>query len=389
MPVQGRGSAVGRWAPGRLLYLDNLKVVLIAAIIAGHGVLGYATLGFWPYAEMREVTLSPVIEIVLVALVIPFALFMVPLLFLVAGLLTPASLGRKGTRAYVRDRLLRLGVPFAVFVLLVWPLVMYPVHPPGEHPRSYWTEFLRHGSLDTGPLWFVGALLVFSLAYAGWVRARRNHAGRPWRDAITARHLLGLAAAVTIATFLVRLVLPYNSDNKLVDVNLYQWPECAALFALGIAAARQGWLTAVPGRLRRQCRAATLAAVGGFAVFVGFGAAQGGIGDMVWGGGWHFDALVFAAGESTLTVFGPVWLLAVAQRHLGRRSRWAGPAVSRSAYGAFLLQGPVLIGLAMALRFAPLPAEVKALIVACGGIAGSFALAWLLIRRAPGVARIL
>ena len=52
-------------------------------------------------------------------------------------------------------------------------------------------------------------------------------------------------------------------------------------------------------------------------------------------------------------------------------------------------QGLVLIGLAIALRPLPLPAEVKALIVAGGGIAGSFALSWLLISRIPGVARIL
>jgi glucans biosynthesis protein C len=63
--------------------------------------------------------------------------------------------------------------------------------------------------------------------------------------------------------------------------------------------------------------------------------------------------------------------------------------ISRSAYGAFMLQGLVLIGLAIALQPLPLPAEVKALIVAGAGVAGSFALSWLLIRRVPGVARIL
>ena len=49
--------------------------------------------------------------------------------------------------------------------------------------------------------------------------------------------------------------------------------------------------------------------------------------------------------------------------------------ISRSSYGAFMLQGVVLIGLAIALRPLPLPAAAKALIVAAGGIAGSFTLA--------------
>jgi hypothetical protein len=54
-----------------------------------------------------------------------------------------------------------------------------------------------------------------------------------------------------------------------------------------------------------------------------------------------------------------------------------------------MLQGLVLIGLAVVMRSVPWPAEIKALVVAGGGVAGSFALAWLLISRVPVVARIL
>jgi hypothetical protein len=145
----------------------------------------------------------------------------------------------------------------------------------------------------------------------------------------------------------------------------------------------------VPDRLRRQSGIATLTTAAAFAVVAAYGAALGGNFEQVWGGGWHWRPLVFAAGESTLAVFGSVWLLAEAQRHLNRQLRWAGPVVSRSAYGAFMLQGLVLFGLAVAVRTLPLPAEVKALIVATGGIGGSFALAWLLISRVAGLARIL
>jgi hypothetical protein len=54
-----------------------------------------------------------------------------------------------------------------------------------------------------------------------------------------------------------------------------------------------------------------------------------------------------------------------------------------------IVQGLVLIALAVALRPLSLAAEVKALIVAVGGVTGSFALAWLLIKRVPSAARIL
>jgi hypothetical protein len=315
-------------------------------------------------------------------------LLVIPLLFLVAGLLTPPSLDRKGPGRFIRDRLLRLGVPFAVFALLLWPLLEYALFRQlGEAPglRAY---FRAEGTLDTGVLWFVGALLIFSLTYAGWVRVRPDHGVLPRRGEIRVGHLLALAAAVTVATFLVRLVLPFETDNRYVDLNMWEWPACAALFGLGIRASRMGWLSAVPDQLRRQSRTVTLVAVGAAAVFAAAAIALGVVGDQLWGG-WHWPAFLFAAGESMLSVFGPVWLLGVAQRRLNRSFRWARPVISRSSYGAFMLQGLVLIGLAIALRPLPLPAEVKALIVAGGGVVGSFALAWLLISRVPGVKRVL
>jgi hypothetical protein len=184
---------------------------------------------------------------------------------------------------------------------------------------------------------------------------------------------------------LVRLVFPFASES-FTDLNLWEWPACIALFALGIAASREGWLIAVPDRLRRQCRLITLIAAGAMAA-LGFIAAQLGLLEQLVGG-WNWPALVFAAMESVLTLLGPVWLLAAAQRHLGRRLP-LGPQLARSSYGAFMVQGIVLIGLAVALRPIPVVAEVKALVVACGGVAGSFALAWLLISRVPGIARVL
>jgi hypothetical protein len=387
----GHGARAEQWVSRRRAYLDNLKVILIAAIIVAHAVVSYASEVIWSYAEMREATLSAATEAVLLAVVVPFGLLMVPLLFLVAGLLTPASVRRKGSGAYARDRLLRLGVPFAVFVLVLWPLLMYPVHRPGRPPAPYWTEF--HGGptrwyIDAGVLWFVGVLLIFSLAYAGWVRLRRDVARRRPAREIRVGHLLLVAAAVTVVTFAVRLLIPYDGDEYGVDLNLYEWPECLALFALGVAASARGWLTTVPEGLRRSCRAATLAAFAAFGGFLALVATLGVSQEEVWGG-WHWAALGFAALESMLVVFGPVWLLAVAQRRLDRTFRWAGPVVRRSAYGAFVVQGLPLIGLAVAMRPVPVPAEVKALLLAAGAVAGSFALAWLLIRRVPGAARVL
>lgn len=381
------------WAATRLAYLDNLKVVLIAAIIAMHGILGYA--GFveaWTYSGMREVTLSPVVEIVLFVLVSPFGLFLMALLFLVAGLLTPGSYERKGSRRFVGDRLLRLGVPFAVYVFVVQPTIVYAVeHPFGDASGSYWDEYLgAESQIDTGPLWFVGVLLIFSLGYAA-LRHWRNEpggaaAGPGTTGVITLRRLLAVAAVVAPTSFAVRLVWPYGSEAGFSDLNFWQWPSCLAVFGLGVVASRQGWVEAIPDELARRCRTVTLPALVAMAVVLFVAGADDALDDAL--GGWHVLAAVFSVVEAVLTVFGSVWLLHLAQRRLARHYRW-GPVLGRSAYAAFMLQTPFLLGLAAALRPVPVPAEAKAVVVAGLGVVASFATAWVLIKKVPGVSRVL
>ena len=284
-------------------------------------------------------------------------------------------------------------MPFALFTFLIWPAVTYAVyHPLGAAPGSFVEEYLSdEGYLDTGVLWFIGVLLIFSVGYAGlavlprpagW--SRGSDPARPARP-IGVGHLAGLALATAAATFLIRLAFPYGSES-VTDLNLWEWPGCLALFGLGIVASRREWLAEVPHALRRGSFVVTLVAGAAAGALLG-GTLATGSADRLFGG-WQWWALLFAVVESTLMVFGSVWLLGAAQRHLARPRRWSAP-LGRSAYGAFLLQGFVLIALAVLLRPIPLPAEAKALVVAVGGVAGSFAWAWLLVSRVPWLARII
>jgi hypothetical protein len=104
--------------------------------------------------------------------------------------------------------------------------------------------------------------------------------------------------------------------------------------------------------------------------------------------GLHWAPTLFAALEGPIAVGTCVWLLAFAQRHLSRPPGARGRALARSAFAAFVVQGPITIALQFALRPLGLPAEVKALTVAFAAVTGSFALAWLLVSRTP-VGRIL
>jgi peptidoglycan/LPS O-acetylase OafA/YrhL len=79
-------------------------------------------------------------------------------------------------------------------------------------------------------------------------------------------------------------------------------------------------------------------------------------------------------------VAGSVWLLGFAQRWLTSRAVRL-TKVARSAYAAYLLQVPILIGLEVAARQFDWPAVVKAIVVATFAVVGSFSIGWFITRR--------
>ena len=162
----------------RVAYLDNLKLLLVAVIIAGHGALAYGSLeNAWPYQEVQEVQLAAVSDVALAIVVIPVALFAMGLFFLISGLVTPGSLSRKGPRTFARDRLVRLGLPLGVWALIIWPGTIWATHLAAGETHSFWWQFMHlDPALDTGPMWFVEVLLIYSLAYAAWRHWRQHGA---------------------------------------------------------------------------------------------------------------------------------------------------------------------------------------------------------------------
>jgi hypothetical protein len=371
----------------RLTYLDNSKAILVAMIIAGHAMLAYGTLeNAWPYQAVHEVQLAKVSEAVLDLIVIPVAGFAMGFFFLMSGLVTPAALARRGGRDFVGRRLLRFGAPLVVWTLLLWPGSIWVVERVGGGSESFPSLLLHHEPfLDTGPMWFVLVLLIYSIAYAG---CRSLRAGRPRAKSrttgapIDGRTAIAIAIAISLLNLLVRPFLPAAGD-ELLQLHLWQWPQTVALFGLGIVAAGRGGLEPVGKDLRRLAARLALGGLLAFALVASGIAATGTDGGTIFEAGLHWAALALAALEGPLAVGASIWLLAFAQRRLGGEPGALGRLAHRAAYGAFFLQGVVLLGLMLALRPVSLPAEAKAAIVASLGVAGSFALSSALIAWTP------
>jgi hypothetical protein len=343
-----------------------LKVVLTAAVITAHAAMSYGAAGTWIY---EEDSLSTPVATVLSVLVGGGVMFVLGVFFLIAGMLTSGPLRRRGPARFLVSRLGRLGLPVLAYALVVWPVLQWWIDRVRGDTASLWTFYRQEFSAEswtsrgTGPMWFVEILLV---ATVGWCLWRwRVPAGEP---KVSPRAAVLLAAAVVaVTTFAVRSRFGIDSAQFL-DVHVWLWPQSFTLFVLGAVAAEHGWFSPVPAAVLRLCRwgvvGAALLLTG--AVFLSDG-------PEAFKGGWHWEAACLAVCEGAISVGVSVLVLDWTRRHVVRQGR-VERRLAVAAYGAFVAQGPVLVALALALRPLEAPGDVKFLLLATLGVAGSFLL---------------
>ncbi|QDZ25172.1 putative acyltransferase [Chloropicon primus] len=141
-----------------VIYLTNMKTFLTFVVVTHHTMCmffnegqGIQTLIIDPANQKPFVTITQWI------LSINQSYFMAAF-FLISGYFCPKSLDRKGFRAFVADKIVRLGGPFLLWSTLVGPLA--------DLFEQAYAGVDRHYRYDPGVCWFILWLLNFSIAYA-------------------------------------------------------------------------------------------------------------------------------------------------------------------------------------------------------------------------------
>jgi Acyltransferase family len=92
--------------------------------------------------------------------------FFMAMFFFLSGLFVWPGLGHKAPSIFLRDRLLRLGLPFAIAAFTVIPIAYYAISL-RLHPEvgfsEFWWKTVTVGPWPSGPIWFVWVLLAFDL----------------------------------------------------------------------------------------------------------------------------------------------------------------------------------------------------------------------------------
>ncbi|MGH6882192.1 MAG: acyltransferase family protein, partial [Hypericibacter sp.] len=282
MPQSSAPAVVGS---GRLGWLDDVRLLAGLLIVFFHASLAYSGGNWWYVSDAsRAEWLQPFFS-----LLRPLAL---GLFFLVAGYLLPRALERHGPREYLKQRLIRLGIPLPIGLLLVFPILMYayyvnfrglgPIDVGSYLWRIYFGIGGHHPAGWTGPswpdyqlghLWFLESLLIYSAVYvagdAWWRRRKRRKGTMASPTASGARPLPDLLNVAIVVVgighldFLMRMHYPlyyWRAIFGIWQVHLADMPREALCFLVGAMAARRGWAEALPPSLGKPVLAAGIAA---------------------------------------------------------------------------------------------------------------------------------
>lgn len=360
----------------RLFYLDNLKVFLIILVVFHHAAQPYGPGGEW--AVPQEANL-PFLNIILIGLYLAVtATFFMGLFFMVSAYFTPRSYERKGSRTFMKDRLVRLGIPTLIVILVVLPILSYFLQ---DNPDLSFFGFLSvyySRSFEFGYTWFLASLLLFASLYVAYrflsSPSAALHTANIRFPGNTGIVLFILAFAA--ALFITRIWFPIG------DWELYHLMEPARytgyiiLFIVGILAYRNNWFEEI-----------TLPLAKPWAVVLGVSVAILPVlylifGDTITLGGLTIQNALISLWDAFVGISACICLIALF-RHKFNSSGNLTRMLADNVYGVYLIHVPVLILMHNMLVTVPLHPLLKFIMVGIVAVPLCFALSEYAVRRLP------
>jgi peptidoglycan/LPS O-acetylase OafA/YrhL len=379
-------------ASSRLAYVDNLRVALVILVVLHHVAVVYGAAAPFYYVE-PPYTDARAFQVLLVFVLANQSFFM-GALFLLAGYFVPSSYQRKGAGGFLKEKLIRLGIPLVIWIFVLNPVssigyYLMPATVTGITTPLTWQAYPE--LIGLGPLWFVAMLLVFSLGYVGWRAVTRNRVDSR-TDKRSRFSFIGIGIvmlALAGATYLFRMLVPMGRSVWGFPTLSYL-PQYLSLFVLGIVSNRRNWFESMPGS--RGIAGAALALVVLVLLFPlafdgrWFSLTVGPALNNAMGGG-HWQSAVYALFDSVFAVGMCLGLITLFRRFFNGEGSLAS-LLSRNSYAVYIIHTPVLIYLAYAMRAMDLPGLLKFGVVSIITVLVCFAVAHAL-RKIPGVSRVI
>jgi glucans biosynthesis protein C len=369
----------------RLYYIDNFRVYMIVGVVLHHIAVIYGVPGGWYYAEYSGDTAS---QIFLTILTFINRAFILGFFFFIAAFFTPAAYDHKGPIGFMKERVIKLGIPLVVYSYIIGPSITYLVK---FYTLSTQYSFLQNiyqfRNVAPAALWFAEVLLIFSFLYVLWrlitgpaAPVRENGGTFPANTVI-----MSVAIALGLMTFLTRIWFP--ATYKIFHLRPGNYPPYIALFIFGTIAYRLRWLSGIDSEIFRFWRRVL---VFSFIIFLAV---------ILHDGVLHNHTELYRGGMTVQGLFGAMWenifcmAVMICGLYLGRKyNNYQGKvlkAMSANAFAVYIFHAPVVVAFTFFLMFSPLHPLLKFALVSLAAVPFTFLICNYIIRKLPLADRIL
>jgi surface polysaccharide O-acyltransferase-like enzyme len=369
---------------GKLFYIDNIKVLLTILVVLHHTFIAYSSSGGWYYTQ-KTTHIGALVPMTMFVSINQS--FFMGFFFLLSAYFTGSSYDKKGAGQFITDRLLRLGIPLLFYSFVLSPFISYLVYYfSGGHHITYLQYLSGYDTwLDFGVMWFVAALLAFTLIYLVGRSLIKISFKKPL-PAPGSMTILLFAALLGVISFLTRILFPVGWVLKPLGFQLGHFPQYIALFIAGLLAYRNQWFDGLSQRTGKRLAWSAWLCLLFFPVFFIIKIKLNM--PVAWySGGFHWQSLLYAVWEQWIGLSILTALLSHAKRSWNISSPLPGK-LSRCSFAVYIFHPLVIVALTLAVRNWTADPAIKLLLVAPLTVLVSFMLGALIVL-IPGVKRII
>ncbi len=335
----------------RLTYIDNLRLLMIVFVVIQHIAVTYSGIGDWYYVEPEQIG---VIQTVFFGFYQAFTQsYFMGFLFLIAGYFVPSSYDKKGTKKFIKDRLIRLGIPTIIYMLTIHPIIVFGLlgYRIGDNGSlgSYIKYIVTfHFITESGPLWFAFALLIFTIIYAAFRKFSSPKAVTKEKDLPSLPKVFALILLISICAFLIRIIQPIGTN--IINMQLCYFAQYIILFIVGIKCKRNNWLKKLNYATGKPWL--ILAPSLGFVLFLIIMISGGALNDNIdaFYGGITWQSAAYALWESFVSVSMSIGLIAWFKEKHNKQSKLI-KTMSDNAFSVYVFHAPIIV--VLSLLFAP------------------------------------
>lgn len=370
-------------ATPRMYFLDNLKVLLAVLVVLHHSAQPYGPGGGWWIASDPNIN---TIDFIVLGLFMAVNMsFFMGLFFMVSAYLMPGSLDRKGSAKFMKDRLVKLGMPIPIFMFCIFPAIGYLLLYSGQPVINFYLNYLNISShqytLEFGHLWFLAMLLIFSAVYVTY-RLVKRLSSNPKRTFPSNMVILTFVMVMALVSFIVRIWAPVNYWVPLHLFEPFHLVQYIMLFAAGIIFYREGWIDSIPKSTTKLWSKITRLTILSLPVAIIITNLK------LFSGGLTLTSLIGSTWEAFMCVSMCISLLAFFKNRFNSQGRIA-KVMADNSFTVYLIHIPFILFLQFLLIKVPIDPLIKFAIVGTIGVPLVFVVSHFVIRRLPYAKNVL